>query len=151
MRNVDDGFLALAAHRRVHGAVGDLHRVGESLAIISGNIFGTKGYYIQLTMWSSAAAAILTAFIAKMPLKWRTLIHDVTLRNELLLTAVRNPEIFFFEILNRFPSHRKLLETFMRHTLAQITSTVGTSRECVRHNAACSGQHLGSFSAGASW
>ena len=43
--------------------------IGESLAIISGDVFGAKGYYVQLIMWSPAAAATLTAFIAKTPLK----------------------------------------------------------------------------------
>jgi phosphoglycerol transferase MdoB-like AlkP superfamily enzyme len=43
--------------------------IGESLAIVSGNIFGAKGFYVQLIMWSPAAAATLTALIAKMPLK----------------------------------------------------------------------------------
>lgn len=40
-----------------------------SLAIISGNLFGAKGYYVQLIMWSPAVAATLTALVAKLPLK----------------------------------------------------------------------------------
>ena len=43
--------------------------IGESLAIISGNLFGAKGYYVQLIMWSPAAAATLTALIANRPLR----------------------------------------------------------------------------------
>lgn len=43
--------------------------IGEFLAITSGNLFGAKGYYVQLIMWSPAFAATLTAFVAKTPLK----------------------------------------------------------------------------------
>jgi len=43
--------------------------IGVSFAIISGNLFGAKGYYVQLIMWSPAAAATLTALITKTPLK----------------------------------------------------------------------------------
>jgi membrane protease YdiL (CAAX protease family) len=43
--------------------------IGASLAIISGNLFGAKGYYVQLIMWSPAAAATLTALVANRPLR----------------------------------------------------------------------------------
>lgn len=43
--------------------------IGEFLAITSGTLFGAKGYYVQLIMWSPAFAALLTAFIAKTPLE----------------------------------------------------------------------------------
>src|SRR5438128_7839 len=43
--------------------------IGSSLAIFSGNIFGAKGYYVQTLMWSPALAAVLTALVAKSPLK----------------------------------------------------------------------------------
>jgi membrane protease YdiL (CAAX protease family) len=39
--------------------------VGASLAIVSGNIFGARGYYVQMLMWSPAIAAILTAVLSK--------------------------------------------------------------------------------------
>ena len=35
--------------------------IGASLAIISGNLFGAKWYYVQLIMWSPAAAATICA------------------------------------------------------------------------------------------
>jgi uncharacterized protein len=43
--------------------------IGTSLAIISGNLFGANGYYTQLIMWSPAAAAVVTAVLAKTPLR----------------------------------------------------------------------------------
>jgi CAAX protease family protein len=43
--------------------------IGMTLAILSGNLFGAKGYYVQLIMWSPAFAAILTALIARVPLQ----------------------------------------------------------------------------------
>ena len=39
--------------------------VGSSLAILSGNIFGAKGFYVQAIMWSPAAAAVITAVLSK--------------------------------------------------------------------------------------
>lgn len=39
--------------------------IGSSLAIFSGNIFGARGYYVQILMWSPALAAILTALISQ--------------------------------------------------------------------------------------
>ena len=42
--------------------------VGASLAIVSGNIFAARGYYVQLLMWSPAFAAIITAALSKRPL-----------------------------------------------------------------------------------
>ena len=39
--------------------------VGSSLAIVSRNIFGARGYYIQTLMWSPAIAAIITAALSK--------------------------------------------------------------------------------------
>lgn len=46
-----------------------LTSIGTTLAIISGNLFGASGYYTQLIMWSPAGAAVLTALIAKTPLR----------------------------------------------------------------------------------
>jgi membrane protease YdiL (CAAX protease family) len=43
--------------------------IGTTLAIISGNLFGANGYYVQLIMWSPAAAALLTALVTKTPLR----------------------------------------------------------------------------------
>lgn len=42
-----------------------LSAVGSSLAIVSGNIFGARGYYVQILMWSPAIAAIMTAALSK--------------------------------------------------------------------------------------
>lgn len=46
-----------------------LTSIGTTLAIVSGNLFGASGYYVQLIMWSPAAAALLTALITKTPLR----------------------------------------------------------------------------------
>jgi len=39
--------------------------IGASLAIVSGNLFGARGYYVRILMWSPALAAFATAIIEK--------------------------------------------------------------------------------------
>jgi len=41
--------------------------IGSSLAIVSGNVFGAKGYYVRILMWSPAMAAFATTLLAKRP------------------------------------------------------------------------------------
>ena len=43
--------------------------IGMSLAIFYGNLFGAKGYYVQIITWSPAMAAMLKALLAKSSLK----------------------------------------------------------------------------------